>query len=87
MSDKDKLSADEELQILIRFINETLHESKKEGITINTVSTLWIILFSLIIVQKLFKYIIKPIHNYRNNNDDVNNNQPQRDPSAECIII
>lgn len=77
---------DEELKILIRFINETLHESKKEGITINTVSTLWIILFGLIIVQKLFKYIIKPIHNYRNNNNDANN-QPQRNPSAECIII
>ena len=85
MSD-NKLSSDEELQILIRFINETLHESKKEGITINTVSTLWIILFALIIVQKLFKYVIKPIHNYKNNNDN-NANQPQRDSSTECIII
>ena len=85
MSD-NKLSSDEELQILIRFINETLHESKKEGITINTVSTLWIILFALIIVQKAFKYIIKPIHNYKNNNDN-NANQPQRDPSTECIIV
>ena len=89
MSDNNndnKLSSDEEIQILIRFINETLHENKKEGTTINTVSTLWIILFVLIIVQKAFKYIIKPIHNYKNNNDD-NANQPRRDPSAECIIV
>ena len=74
------------MMILIQFINETLHESQSNGVHLNTVSTLWIILFAIIIVQKLIKYVIKPIVNNRNNNtnDDKNIN---RDPSTECMIV
>ena len=84
-------STEDELLVLIRFINETLHESKKDNITINTVSSLWIILFSLIIVQKIFKYVIKPCHQQRlsrsNSESNVNNSSSNHDPSAECIVL
>ena len=36
-----------------------------------TVATLWIILFGLIVTQKVFKYVVKPC---RNNNNGGNNN-------------
>ena len=80
------MESDDELKILIQFINQTLHESRSNGIHLNTVSTLWIILFALIIVQKLFKYVIKPVYNRTNNtqNDDKKIN---RDPSTECMIV
>lgn len=86
MTDTDTNSDANSMMILIRFINETLHESQSNGVHLNTVSTLWIILFAIIIVQKLIKYVIKPIVNNRNNNtnDDKNIN---RDPSTECMIV
>ena len=79
------ISEDEQLIILIKFINQTLNESREQGIKVNTVSTLWIILFALILVQKVFKYIVKPMR--RRVNDDNDKNNVNRDESAECIII
>ena len=79
----------DDMLILIKFINQTLSENKESGITLNTVSSLWIILFALIIVQKLFKYVIKPINN-RARATTTNSNQSEsvnRDTSTECIII
>lgn len=59
--------------------------------SVDIVVSLWIGLFSLIIIQKLFKYIIKPIANRNNqennNNNNNNNNTVNRDPSAECMIV
>ena len=80
------MESDEELKVLINFINQTLHESRSNGIHLNTVSTLWIILFALIIVQKLFKYVIKPVYN-RTNNDNNKEEKINRDPSTECMIV
>ncbi len=40
-----------------------------------TVATLWIILFGLIVTQKVFKYVVKPCRNNNNaNNNGANNN-------------
>lgn len=40
-----------------------------------TVATLWIILFGLIVTQKVFKYVVKPCRNNNaNNNNGTNNN-------------
>ena len=77
------------MKILIQFINETLHESQSNGVHLNTVSTLWIILFSVIVVQKLIKYVIKPIVINKNNNTNNKNNDKNinRDPSTECMIV
>ena len=46
----------------------------KEKSSISTVSILWIVLFGLIIAQKVFKYVIKPCRNNRNNNNGENGN-------------
>lgn len=39
-----------------------------------TVATLWIILFGLIVTQKVFKYVVKPCRNNGANNNGANNN-------------
>lgn len=38
-----------------------------------TVATLWIILFGLIVTQKVFKYVVKPCRNNNANNNGGNN--------------
>ena len=45
----------------------------------NVVLVLWSMLFGLILTQKVFKYIVKP-------RIQQQQQQPQRDPSTECII-
>lgn len=47
------------LKLLIEELNK--NNSKADN-SINTVTTLWIILFALIIAQKVFKYIAKPLY-------------------------
>ena len=76
---------DSDLHVLIEFINKTLHEQKDNSIHLNTVSSLWIILFALIITQKIFKYVIKPCQARHQNNE--NEQQPNRDPSVECLVV
>ena len=39
-----------------------------------TVATLWIILFGLIVTQKVFKYVVKPCRNNNANNNNGGNN-------------
>ena len=53
---------------LVELINLMSHEKS----SISIVSTLWIILFGLIITQKIFKYVIKPCRNNGNDNNDNN---------------
>lgn len=79
---------DSDLHILIEFINKTLREQKDDSIQLNTVSSLWIILFALIITQKIFKYVIKPCQARRQNNENVEDgNHRNRDPSVECLVV
>ena len=82
------------IESLIRTLNQTATASNNRDITINAVSSLWIILFVLIIVQKAFKYIIKPCVRVRRTNEqnengetDKNNATTNRDPSVECLIV
>lgn len=51
---------------------EMINLMSQEKLSISTVSTLWIILFGLIMVQKVFKYVIKPCRNNGNGNSDNN---------------
>lgn len=55
---------------LMELINLMSHEKS----SISIVSTLWIVLFGLIITQKVFKYVIKPCRNNGNNNNRENGN-------------
>ena len=69
----------ESIDALIRFINETMSRTDKSNSTMNVVLVLWSMLFGLILTQKVFKYIVKP-------RIQQQQQQPQRDPSTECII-
>ena len=85
------ITTDEELELkaLIQLINATLNNNNVSNQSVNLVSSLWIILFSLIIIQKVFKYIVKPCYIQRttgNNENKNNNNNINRDPSAECML-
>ena len=42
--------------------------------SVSTVATLWIVLFGLIITQKVFKYVVKPCRNNNGGNNDEGNN-------------
>ena len=50
----------EEIRLLVELINKTLANADKEDKTIGTVSMLWCFLFALILLQKIYKYVIKP---------------------------
>ena len=82
-----------ELEQLIKLlINNTDNKcscarSEPLGSSVNLVSSLWIVLFTLIIVQKVFKYVIKPCYNQRRNNENEQQNNVNRDPSNECIMM
>ena len=55
-----------------RDLVELINLMSQEKSSISIVSTLWIILFGLIIAQKVFKYVIKPCRNNGNGNNDNN---------------
>lgn len=76
----------EDIRILISYINETIREKRNDNVNLNTVSSLWIILFGLIIVQKLFKYVLKPIARTRTrarNNESVETNNVQTSSTSD----
>ena len=77
----------EEIILILQFLNKTIHENKQSDITINTTTTLWIILFSLILTQKIIKYIVKPCQRMRQNINNGENNPPNHDPSVECLVV
>ena len=74
-------------EMILKLINETIDKNKSESSSLNIVSSLWIILFSLIILQKVFKYVVKPCYRNRNNNNNNNDNNINRDESTECIVV
>ena len=82
-----------DINALIAFINETLNMLNKttssDNKNINTVSTLFIILFALIFAQKLFKYIIKPLY-YRRQQEEELAHQDRVNPANQpinCVVI
>ena len=51
---------------LLKLLLEQLDKnSKDQTSSVNTVTTLWIILFGLVVLQKVFKYIIRPTYKSR----------------------
>lgn len=99
MSENGNGTTDDDLHVLIEFINKTLREGKDNGVHINTVATLWIILFALIITRKLFKYVIKPCRAYQQHQQTINNDNAhdnnnggvtvgdRRSSDFECIVV
>ena len=57
-------NGDSEYALLKLLIEELNKNNSKNDSSINTVTTLWIVLFALIIAQKVFKYIGKPIYRH-----------------------
>lgn len=55
---------DSEYALLKLLIEELNKNNSKNDTSINTVTTLWIVLFALIIAQKVFKYIGKPLYRH-----------------------
>lgn len=52
-------------------LSDLINSVNQGKLSVFTVATLWIILFGLIVTQKVFKYVIKP---RRNNNGGGGNN-------------
>ena len=77
----------EELKMLLELINKTILNADKEDKTIGLVSMLWCILFVLILLQKIYKYLIKP--RMRQQQDRRNNAEDERhEPiNHECMVI
>lgn len=73
-------------------LSDLINSVNQGKLSVFTVATLWIILFGLIVTQKVFKYVIKPRRNNNNgnngngdnNNGSNNNNNNARD---DCTII
>lgn len=59
-------------------LSDLINSVNQGKLSVFTVATLWIILFGLILTQKVFKYVIKPHRNNNgggDNNGDNNNNE------------
>lgn len=74
-------------------LSDLINSVNRGKLSVFTVATLWIILFGLIITQKVFKYVIKPRRNNNGgggnnggegNNNNNNNGGNDRD---DCTII
>lgn len=66
---------------------ELINLISREKSSVFTVSTLWIILFGLIITQKVFKYVVKPCRNNANNTTNNGGNENGANVQDACIII
>lgn len=75
----------EMLEALVKLIKETIDTNQKQDSTLNLLSTLWIVLFLLIIVQKVFKYVIKPWR--QNQQQQQQRADDERDPSNHCLVL
>ena len=80
-----------EEETLLNLINKTCKSSKDENVLLGVGPSLWIILFILILSQKVFKYIIKPrrqaLENTNNETNNPTNTTANRDSSVECLIV
>lgn len=52
------------LKLLLEQLQQQNTNNKNNNNSISTVTTLWIVLFSVIVLQKIFKYIVKPVHRH-----------------------
>lgn len=81
-------------------LSDLINSMNRGKLSVFTVTTLWIILFGLIVTQKVFKYVIKPRRNNNggegnnanggdNNNNGNNNggNGNGRNTPDDCTII
>lgn len=64
---------------------ELINLISREKSSVFTVSTLWIILFGLIITQKVFKYVVKPCRATNTTNNGGNENGANVQDA--CVII
>lgn len=55
-------------------LSDLINSVNQGKLSVFTVATLWIILFGLIVTQKVFKYVIKPRRNNNNGGGGGNNN-------------
>ena len=62
-------------------LSDLINSMNRGKLSVSTVATLWIILFGLIITQKVFKYVVKPCRNNNggNNGNDGDNNNGNND--------
>lgn len=65
---------------------ELINLMSQEKSRISIVSTLWIVLFGLIVVQKVFNYVIKPCRNNRNNDNNKENGNGGNIQNA-CFVV
>ena len=74
---------------IFKLLSDIIKNDKDSNTLLNLTTTLWIILFVVIISQKVFKYVVKPCIRRNNNTDTNNTNQENanRDPSVECLIV
>lgn len=79
-------------------LSDLINSVNQGKLSVFTVATLWIILFGLIVTQKVFKYVIKPRRNNNgggggdnngNNGNEGNNNGNNGNNNArdDCTII
>ena len=76
-------------------LSDLINSVNQGKLSVFTVATLWIILFGLIVTQKVFKYVIKPRRNNNNNgnsgngdnNNGSNNNNNNNNARDDCTII
>lgn len=78
-------------------LSDLINSVNRGKLSVFTVTTLWIILFGLIMTQKVFKYVIKPRRNNNGggggnnngNNGGGDNNNDNNDNNArdDCTII
>lgn len=78
-------------------LSDLINSVNQGKLSVFTVATLWIILFGLILTQKVFKYVIKPRRNNNNGNsgngdnnngsNNNNNNNNGGNDRDDCTII
>lgn len=74
-------------------LSDLINSVNQGKLSVFTVATLWIILFGLIVTQKVFKYVIKPRRNNNNgnsgngDNNNGSNNNNNNNARDDCTII
>lgn len=72
--------------LLLLLINESLSLSRSENKSLSVVSSLWVILFLLILIQKTIKYIVKPyIAHIRQQQQQQQQQEQQRE--EQCLVL
>lgn len=78
----------EEIKTLLELISKAINDNKKDGNVMTVLTTCWITLFVLIVLQKTYKYIVRPIMRRREleqqqQQQAINNNRVV----SECELI